>query len=53
MNKPRKETVGTKYLLIGFGDFKGNQKLMTQLFNQFTPVLSSSFLKFHFGKEKV
>lgn len=53
MNKPRKETVGTKYLLIGFGDFKGNQKLMTQLFNQFTPVLSSSFLKFHFGDDYV
>jgi len=53
MNKQRKETVGTKYLLIGFGDFKGNQKLITQLFNQFTPILSSSFLKFHFGDDYV
>ena len=53
MNKPKKETVGTKYLLIGFGDFKGNQKLITQLFNQFTPILSSSFLKFHFGDDYV
>lgn len=53
MNKPRKETVGTKYLLIGFGDFKGNQKLITELFNQFTPILSSSFLKFHFGDDYV
>lgn len=53
MNKPRKETVGTKYLLIGFGDFKGNEKLISQLFNQFTPILSSSFLKFHFGDDYV
>ena len=53
MNKPRKETVGTKYLLIAFGDFKDNQNLMTELFNQFTPILSSNFLKFHFGDEYV
>ena len=53
MNKPRKETVGTKYLLIAFGDFKDNQKLMTELFGQFTPILSSNFLKFHFGDEYV
>lgn len=51
MIKPRKETVGTKYLLIAFGDFKDNQKLMTELFGQFTPILSSNFLKFHFGDE--
>lgn len=53
MNKPKKETVGTRYFLIAFGDFKNNQELMVNLFNQFTPVLSSNLLKFHFGDDYV
>jgi len=53
MNKPKKETVGTRYFLIAFGNFKNNQELMMNLFKQFTPVLSSNLLKFHFGDDYV
>lgn len=53
MDKQKKETVGTKYLLIAFGDFSENQQLMADLFSQFTPILSSNFLKFHFGNDYV
>jgi len=53
MNKPKKETVGTRYFLIAFGNFKNNQELMMNLFKQFTPVLSSNVLKFHFGDDYV
>jgi hypothetical protein len=53
MNNKKKEVVGKKYFLIVFGVFTENQKLITDLLNQFEPILSSNFLKFHFGHDYV
>jgi hypothetical protein len=53
MNNKKKEVVGKKYFLIVFGVYLENQTLLTGLLNQFEPILSSNFLKFHFGKDYV
>ena len=53
MNNKKKEVVGKKYFLIVFGVYMENQTLLTGLLNQFEPILSSNFLKFHFGKDYV